>query len=98
MRKRGYMPATFLVSYDLRAPGRDYAKLYEAIRLLANGYSRPLESVWIIRSVHSAAEIRDALQKHIDGNDGLLVIEVVKHWATIRVAGKQTTWMKSHIA
>ena len=91
------MLRTFLISYDLRAPGRDYTKLYEALKRLANGYSRPLESVWLIRSARSASEIRDELGKYIDGNDGLLVIEVVKHWATTRIANEQTQWMKGHI-
>lgn len=89
---------TYLLSYDLRTPGRDYAKLYEAIKKLANGYSKPLESVWIIRSANSASDIRDELQKHVDSNDGLLVIEVLKHWATSSVAKVQTNWMHGHIA
>jgi hypothetical protein len=89
---------TYLISYDLRAPGRDYSKLHAAIRHLANGYSKPLESVWLIRSTLAASELRDDLQKHIDGNDGLLVIQVVAHWGTLGVAADHTTWMRSHIA
>ena len=92
------MNQTYLISYDLRAPGRDYAKLYEAIKKVADGYSRPLESVWIIRSPKSAAEIRDELQKHVDSNDGLLVIQVLGHWATRSIAELQTTWMKKYVA
>jgi CRISPR/Cas system-associated endoribonuclease Cas2 len=60
------------ISYDLRAPGRNYDSLYK--RLAAWRAVRVLKSVWIIEAANTTAEaIRDDLAKYIDANDGLLV-------------------------
>lgn len=73
----------FLISYDLRAPGRNYPSLYEA---LAQWKAvRLLESVWLADLPAGRAEpIRDSLQRHLDANDWLAVIELPPgiDWAT----------------
>ncbi len=61
----------FVVSYDLRKPGRNYEPLWA--RLKEWNAVRVLESVWIINWKSDAVTIRDDLKKHIDANDGLLV-------------------------
>jgi hypothetical protein len=66
------MQKVFLVSYDLRQPGRSYAALHQAIKALGS-WAHPLESVWTVQSSLSAVQIRDSLVRHIDRNDGLLV-------------------------
>ena len=65
----------FVVSYDLRAPGRDYAELYKAIKSAA-WWAHPLESVWIVACDLTAEQVFDRLHGHIDKNDGLMVLRL----------------------
>ena len=37
----------YIVSYDLKNPGRDYTALYDAIKSIGE-WQHPLESVWIV--------------------------------------------------
>lgn len=72
----------YLISYDLRAPGRDYENLYRAIRSVADvEWCRPLESVYLIKSSKSANTIFQLLYQHIDTSDHLLVIEVTRNYS-----------------
>jgi hypothetical protein len=64
----------YLITYDLRQPGRDYRSLHAAIRSYGN-HLHPLESTWFIASNLDAAAIRNDLARHVDINDGLLVLK-----------------------
>lgn len=64
--------ATYLISYDLRKKGQNYTALHNAIKQLGSWWHY-LESAWIVKSHGTAVNIRDALAKHIDTNDSLLV-------------------------
>ena len=90
---------TYLITYDLRAPGRDYPNLFEGIKKLANGWAHPLESVWLVRSGLTQSSIRDALKDHLDANDVLLVFEVKPdQWASFNLSPTQVDWLKKHAA
>ena len=70
---------TYLVSYDLNKPGKNYDDLYEAIKNASNGtWCKPLRSVYIINSNLTAKAIYDKLSPCLDSNDLVLVIEVTK--------------------
>lgn len=64
-----------IIEYDLRAPGRDYNKLYEAIRSYVQ-WAHITESTWFIKSADSCAAVRDNLLVHMDSNDRLFVGEL----------------------
>ena len=64
--------AKYLISYDLIGD-KDYEKLFDAIKSIANGYSRPLKSVWIVGHKGEAADIVNALSRYIDNDDKLFV-------------------------
>ena len=66
---------TILVSYDLRAPGKDYTKLLDHFRSYGKR-SKPLKSVWLIRTTLTAAQVLDAAVNYIDKNDNILAIDV----------------------
>ncbi|MBA4109782.1 MAG: SinR family protein [Leptothrix sp. (in: Bacteria)] len=85
-----FIMAVFLVSYDLDQPGRDYPRLYEALKSLGVK-SKPLESVVFISSNYTATQIRDYLQSHIDSNDKLLVVQVAGDvaWIATQASGAQ---------
>jgi hypothetical protein len=81
--------AIFVVSYDLRKVGQDYETLWtrlgewKAIRLL--------DSVWGIKWDITSVALRDDLRKHMDANDGLLVVEVTAGaWSQLKGQSGQT--------
>ena len=63
----------YLIAYDLRAPGRNYARLYEALKA-QNGWWHHLDSVWIVLSDRTANELTQSLREHIDVNDRLFIM------------------------
>ncbi len=65
----------YAVNYDLRAPGRDYAGLYEAIKR-CGAWWHYLGSTWLIDTGLSAQGVWENLAPHIDGKDYVLVIGV----------------------
>jgi hypothetical protein len=65
------------VNYDLKAPGRDYSGLYEAIKKYPSWWHY-LESTWLIATDETAQSVWDRISDHIDKNDYALVIEVRK--------------------
>lgn len=63
----------YLITYDLRQPGRDYSALYEALRGL--GAARHLDSVWVVRRANTSVEaLNDYLRRSLDANDLILVV------------------------
>jgi len=64
-----------LVTYDLRAPGRDYSKLKSAITTYSNA-CKVTESCWLITSTDSCVIVKDNLWKHMDSNDVLFVVDL----------------------
>lgn len=64
-----------IITYDLRAPGRNYELLYFKIR----GYKKcahVCESVWVVSTSDTCTAVRDNLLKAIDANDRLFVAEL----------------------
>ena len=88
---------TYAVSYDLRQPGRDYEALYVALKSYGT-YWHVLESVWILRTSRSAAQIRDHLTSQMDGNDQLIVagLDGEAAWYGFTVDGGN--WLKQQLA
>ena len=65
----------YSITYDLKAPGRDYKNLYEAIK--ASGkWSHYLESTWLVVSNETSQQIWNRIAPTIDKNDFVLIIEV----------------------
>jgi hypothetical protein len=83
--------AILMVTYDLRAPGRDYDDLHDA--LAAYTHCKKLESFWLLDTTLTCAQVRDDLGQHIDKNDVLFVAELKKHWAALRYGCAE--WLKS---
>lgn len=81
---------SLLVTYDLRQPGQDYQSVYDYL----GGYtSKPiLESVWIIVTQKSAAQVRDDLKALVDTNDRLFVTHF-SSWAGLNASGD---WINEH--
>ena len=65
----------YLITYDLKAPGRDYNALYEEIKLIGETF-HPLESVWFVKSTLKANDIYTKLRLKIDDNDSFFVVNI----------------------
>lgn len=63
---------SLIITYDLRAPGRNYDKLYEAIKAYGT-WAHITESTWFIKTSSTCSEVRDNLLTHMDSNDRLFV-------------------------
>lgn len=89
---------TYLISYDLVgfATQSDYRSLFEYLKGHSN-WAKPLQSVWLIRTEKTAAQIRDEMLRLVDSNDKILVIEVKGHWASFNISKSVTTWMKEKL-
>ena len=66
---------TYLISYDIRTPGRDRTSLLNAISSFTSPH-RVLRSCWIVESELSAVDIHSILVQYIDRNDRLLVCQI----------------------
>ncbi len=74
--------ALYLITYDLRKPGRNYDDLYKLLR--DTWTAKPIaESVWLAELNGPAAAIRDIVLGAVDANDRILAIEVTSSadWA-----------------
>jgi hypothetical protein len=89
--------ALYLITYDLRAPGRNYQKLYDQLHTWKA--AKAAESVWLAELIGPASIIRDLLQVHVDGNDRLFVIQQFSNteWAGRNVLADGLAWLKRHI-
>ncbi len=65
----------YSINYDLKAPGRDYSGLFEAIKQSPKWWHF-LDSTWIVVTEENVGQVWERLAPHIDRNDYLLVIEV----------------------
>lgn len=69
------MKKAYLISYDLNAPNKNYKKLYEAIKNIGTWWHY-LDSTWIVSSDESIDSIGEKLNKEIDKDDSLLIVEI----------------------
>lgn len=67
----------FLISYDLKSPGRDYTSLYNHIKSLGEWWHY-LESTWIVKMPYATdiTQISTSIRQMMDSNDCLLVIDI----------------------
>lgn len=86
----------YIISYDLRKPGRNYDSLYEAIKSYGT-WAHILESLWAVVTSKSAAQIRDHLAEHLDANDGLFVVKSGTEAAWQNVIYKDNTWYQKYL-
>ncbi len=88
---------TFLIGYDLDKPGQDYSGLIARLKFFSLWWHH-LDSTWIVKSNLDAAEIRDDLQKYIDTNDELFVVDITGDsaaWAGFNSQG--SNWLLNNI-
>ena len=85
----------YLISYDLMTPGKDYSRLHAHLKSY-NGWAKPLESVWLIKSSLEISELRDQIHAFMDYNDKVLVIDITgKAAAWLNLPKDVSDWIKN---
>lgn len=87
--------SVFIVSYDLRAPGRNYEPLWARLRQFV--HAKPLESVWLIDTQMSAVQLRNDLERFLDRNDRLIAAQLAgpSAWTdSLPQATKEFIWAR----
>ena len=85
----------YIIMYDLRAPGRNYEQLYQAIKSYGT-WGKLTESSWAIVSDQTAENIRNFLLNFIDNNDRIMVIRSGQSaaWRNIKA---NNDWLKKNL-
>lgn len=66
----------YLISYDLKAPGRDYTSLYDKLKTFK--HCHPLESTWIIQSNQSVSDLFNIIKGVVDNNDHFFIVDITE--------------------
>ncbi|WP_078292388.1 CRISPR-associated endonuclease Cas2 [Mycobacterium sp. D16R24] len=86
--------STYLVSYDLSEPDRDYDKLISFLK--SHPYhAHVLESVWCVGSSLTVVGLRDRIMSLIDANDHLIVVEMGLSSAWFNLQPNVSNWLKN---
>lgn len=70
----------YSINYDLKKPGRNYEKLYAAIKS-CGAWWHHLESTWLVDTNLSAHHVWERIRFHVDQNDSVLIIGVTKDYS-----------------
>ena len=88
---------SYLISYDLNSPGKNYAQLYAAIQKLGSWW-HCLDSPWIVAHPGPASDIRDKLAPYLDRNDALIVVRCSREAAwTKGFDSNCLDWLKKNL-
>lgn len=90
------MNTTFVITYDLRKPGRDYSSLYSAIKKCGI-WCHPVESTWFIHTDETAVAIRDRLHATMDANDKVIVAKASAPGAWQGLPADASDWLKQYL-
>jgi len=75
-----------LIAFDLASPHSHKSALVDCLMRLGEAWARPLETVWVLRTDRSAAEIESALSQCLGPDDGLLVQPISEQAALVNAS------------
>lgn len=85
----------YCISYDLNKTGQNYEELYEELKK-SPGFWHYLDSTWLISTTETADQLSNRIRLHLDDNDNLLVIKVVRDYAGW-LSKKAWDWIDKHV-
>jgi len=93
----GDLMAHYAISFEVRDSRHSP---HVRTKLESMGAVRLLDALWVLTSPKSAPQIRDELQKMIDLDDSLAVIELKSgsYWSCLRAKHAGVMWLKRSIA
>ncbi len=85
--------ARYLIAYELGLSSTDALSLIGAIQQLGISWQHFLETAWIIETVGTANQIRDALVNHLAEGDVLFISKVTTDVAWCGLDEECTKWL-----
>jgi hypothetical protein len=88
--------AHYVISYDLHK-ARNYQPVWNQLEQW--GATRLLESLWVLTTSADAGDLRIALQKLVDNDDSLAVLELKpgSAWSTLNARPAGADWLARNI-
>lgn len=86
----------YLVSYDLKIPGRNYSLLYEEIKRLGSAWWHYMDSVWLLHTQLTVDQCSNRLKPYIDGNDLVLIVDITNCPRQGWLPAKAWDWIREH--
>jgi hypothetical protein len=86
-----------IVAYDLKSPNdtpEDYTRMIAAIKEDFSSWCHIEQSVWVVDTTMTAAEVRDHLKTVLNINDVLFVARLNGNWASWNFGEQRNTWLK----
>ena len=90
--------ACFIIGCSLKAPGRDYIDLVEAIDRIGSAAWPCLDATWIVNCEKTASQIRDELKLYLEPADELIVAELAGNAAWRGLRGGSAEALKAVLA
>lgn len=87
---------TYMISYDLNKPGKNYPELYDEIQSLGS-WCHPVDSTWFVVSNADAVDIRDKLMAVVDKTDAVIVTQASAPAAWDGLASDVSEWLKANL-
>ena len=87
--------ASYIVCYDLRAPGRNYQALYERLKQYPQ-WGKVTESTWVVVTSWTAQQVRDDLFGYLDTNDRIFVVKSAGE-AAWQNSICENAWLQGHL-
>jgi hypothetical protein len=87
---------TYIVSYDLSNPGRNYEQLLARIKSYIS-WARLGGSAYVIVADQSAFEVRDNLMAVLDGNDKLFVGTIKAPAGWCGLGDEVSQWLRNYL-
>ena len=85
----------YSVSYDLNKEGQDYDGIISEIKSF-NGYRKVMKSHWLVCHNGKAKQVYEKLQKHLDKNDHILIMEASPNYHGT-LPKEVWDWLKRHL-
>lgn len=89
--------AVYIVTYDLHKQGQNYECIIQKLNAYGTHWHMQ-QSVWIIETTQSAAQVRDNLITCLDANDKLFVAKLSGEAAWYGYTSDINQWLKQRLA
>lgn len=86
-----------IVTYDLKSPHDspdDYKRVIDGLKSLYTSWCHLEESVWLVETSLSAAEVRDTIKIYLSASDVLFVARLSGNWGSFNLTPKRSDWLK----
>ena len=83
---------SYLLAYDLDAPGKDHPPLIEALKKFPLSW-RHLDTVWIVKTDWTVKQVRDHVKPHLGTTGKLLVLELSGEGAWSGLNDEAVAWL-----